>query len=117
MINVVRHARRTFALAEGGLPPAELDDLLDTVGPCDPGATPEGFTAGAHSKHDPLTGELHSLAYMMGRADVQYIVTGPDGRVVRTSRIPCRAHRSLFAFGLERLLDGLTTVVTPRRPR
>jgi hypothetical protein len=24
---------------------------------------------------------------------------------------------SLFAFGLERLLDGLTTVVTPRRPR
>ncbi|WP_067965956.1 carotenoid oxygenase family protein [Nocardiopsis trehalosi] len=100
MINVVRHARRTFALAEGGLPPAELDDLLDTVGPCDLGATPEGFTAGAHSKHDPLTGELHSLAYMMGRAEVQYIVTGPDGRVVRTSLIPLSRSPFLHDFAL-----------------
>lgn len=39
-------------------PPAELDEELNTVGVCELGGTAEGFTAGAHSKHDPLTGEL-----------------------------------------------------------
>ncbi|MDF5758022.1 carotenoid oxygenase family protein [Spongiactinospora sp. TRM90649] len=30
MVHVIRHARRTIAMAEGGLPPAELDEELNT---------------------------------------------------------------------------------------
>jgi carotenoid cleavage dioxygenase len=87
MVHVIEHARRVFALAEGGLPPAELDEELNTVGACSLGGTPEGFTAGAHSKHDPVTGELHSLSYMPGRDFVQHIVTGAEGDVVRTASV------------------------------
>ncbi|WP_459547542.1 carotenoid oxygenase family protein [Nocardia sp. X0981] len=83
MVHVIEHAGQTFAMAEGGLPPALLDDELNTVGFCQLGATAEGFTAGAHSKHDPRNGELHSLSYMPGREFVQYIVTDTAGAVVR----------------------------------
>ena len=100
MVHVIGHAQRTFALAEGGLPPAELDEHLDTVGSCDLGRTPEGFTAGAHSKHDPITGELHSLAYMPGRDVVQHIVTGPEGAVVRTTSIPMERTPFMHDFAL-----------------
>lgn len=100
MVHVFEHARRTFALAEGGLPPAELDAELNTVGVCALGATVEGFTAGAHSKHDPLTGELHSLSYMPGHEFVQHIVINADGHVVRTTTVPLTRTPFMHDFAL-----------------
>ncbi len=100
MVHVIEHARRTFALAEGGLPPFELDEDLNTVGACALGGTAEGFTAGAHSKHDPLTGELHSLSYMPGRDFVQHIVTDAGGAVVRTTTVPMTRTPFMHDFAL-----------------
>jgi carotenoid cleavage dioxygenase len=100
MVHVLRHADRTFAMAEGGLPPAELDEELNTVGVCPLGGTPAGLTAGAHSKHDPRTGELHSLSYRPGIDFVQHIVTDPGGTVVSTTDIPMSRTPFLHDFAL-----------------
>ncbi|MGK8486346.1 carotenoid oxygenase family protein [Nocardia asiatica] len=100
MVHVIEHAGKTVALAEGGLPPALLDDELNTVGFCELGATAQGFTAGAHSKRDPRTGQLHSLSYMPGRDFVQYIVTSAAGAVVDTVSIPMARTPFLHDFAL-----------------
>ncbi|MEU1983960.1 carotenoid oxygenase family protein [Nocardia sp. NPDC019395] len=102
MVHVLAHAGRVFALAEGGLPPAELDDELNTVGIGELGGSPEGFTAGAHSKHDPVTGELHSLSYMPGRDFVQHIVTEAGGDVTRITVVPIARTPFLHDFALTR---------------
>jgi hypothetical protein len=60
----------------------------------------EGFTAGAHARHDPLTGELHSLSYMVGRDFVQHIVTGVGGDVVRSTTIPMTRTPFMHDFAL-----------------
>jgi carotenoid cleavage dioxygenase len=79
--NVIGHAGRTFAIVESGPRPYELTDELETVGPSDfDGTLPGGYTA--HPKRDPLTGELHAVSYFWGWGNnVQYTVTGVDGRV------------------------------------
>ncbi|MCG5212016.1 carotenoid oxygenase family protein [Streptosporangium sp. KLBMP 9127] len=86
-IHVLRHAGRTVALSEAGIRPYELSYELDTVGPCDLGAIPGGFTANAHSKHDPRTGELHSLAYIAGVDTVWHIVTDATGVVTASTAV------------------------------
>ena len=100
MVHVIEHAHRTFALIEGGAPPAELDGELNTVGSCALGGTAEGFTAGAHAKHDPLTGTLHSLSYLVGRDFVQYIVIDPEGTVVQATGIPVARTPFMHDFAL-----------------
>lgn len=79
--NVLSHAGRTLALAEGGLASYELTDELNTVGPCEfDGALSGGYTG--HPKCDPDTGELHAVSYSFGRGNtVQYSIIGIDGRV------------------------------------
>jgi carotenoid cleavage dioxygenase len=81
--NVIGHAGRTFAIVEAGARPYELNDELDTIGPCDfAGTLPGGYTA--HPKRDPDTGELHAISYFWGWGNkVQYTVIGVDGRVNR----------------------------------
>ncbi len=86
--NVIQHAGRTFAIVEAGSPPVELSTELDTlrVSSFD-GTLPQAFSA--HPKRDPLTGELHTVAYWWGWGNqVQYLVVGTDGRVSRTVDIP-----------------------------
>ena len=87
-VHVIGHAGRTLALVEAGGLPHELGYELDTVGACPMAATPEGSSANAHSKVDPRTGDLHSLAYVLGRPFAQYIVTDPAGTVTRVTDIP-----------------------------
>ena len=86
--HVIGHAGRTFALVEAGGLPYELGYELDTHGPCGLGATDGGFSANAHSKLDPRTGELHSVAYLPGVPFVQHIVTDANGVVARSTDIP-----------------------------
>ena len=63
--NVIGHAGRTFAIVEAGARPYELNNELETIGPCDFGGTLEGgYTA--HPKRDPLTGELYAVSYFFG---------------------------------------------------
>jgi carotenoid cleavage dioxygenase len=79
--NVIGHAGRTFAIVEAGARPYELDDELNTLGPCDfDGTLPGGYTA--HPKRDPQTGELHAVSYFWGWGNkVQYTVLDRDARV------------------------------------
>jgi carotenoid cleavage dioxygenase len=79
--NVIGHAGRTFAIVEAGPRPYELDDELNTIGPCDfDGTLPGGYTA--HPKRDPQTGELHAVSYFWGWGNkVQYTVMDRDARV------------------------------------
>ena len=79
--NVIGHAGRTFAIVEAGARPYELDEELNTLGPCDfDGTLPGGYTA--HPKRDPQTGELHAVSYFWGWGNkVQYTVIDRDARV------------------------------------
>ncbi|MFI6532759.1 carotenoid oxygenase family protein [Nonomuraea sp. NPDC050547] len=95
-VHVIGHAGRTLALVEAGGLTHELGYELDTVGPCPMGATPEGFSANAHSKVDPRTGDLHSLAYLMGQPFAQHIVTDPAGTVTRVTDIPLAGEETPF---------------------
>lgn len=91
---------RTFALIEGGLKPYELTYDLDTVGPCDLGGTPEGYTANAHSVFDPHTRELHSLAFRYGSDAVQHIVMDDTGAVRRVTTVPAPGSPYMHDFAL-----------------
>lgn len=79
--NVVDIAGKTFAIVEAGSPPVELTDELETVGPSDFSGTLE-HPFSAHPKRDPLTGELHVVAYYWAWGNkIRYMSISPDGRV------------------------------------
>ncbi len=98
--NVIGYAGRTFAIVEGGPVPYELTDELGTIGPCDfDGTLPGGYTA--HPKVDPVTGELHAMAYFWGWGNkVQYVVIGMDGRVRKTVDIEVTGSPMMHDFSL-----------------
>ncbi|THV26820.1 carotenoid oxygenase family protein [Glycomyces paridis] len=99
-VQVAGHGGRVFALIEGGLAPYELTPELDTVGPCDLGASPEGFNANAHSKFDRDTGDMHSLAFRYGADFLQYLVWEPGGTAKRVVDIPAPTLPYMHDFGL-----------------
>ncbi len=79
--NVVRHAGRTLALCDGGVP-YELGPDLSTIGEYDfNGDLPGGMTA--HPKIDPVWDELFFLRYDVVPPYLVYGVVGPKGRVTR----------------------------------
>ena len=85
--HVIEHAGRTYALVEAGSRPYELSYELGTVGSCDfGGGLPGGYAA--HTKLDPVSGELHAIAYYWGWDYLQHIVLDGGGRVVRTVNVP-----------------------------
>jgi carotenoid cleavage oxygenase len=98
--NVIRHGGRTLALIEGGMANYELDEELETVGPCDfDGTLPGGYTA--HPWRDPDSGELHAVTHFFGRGDiVQYSVIGTDGRARRVVDIPIKGVPMMHDFAL-----------------
>ncbi len=85
--NVIGHDGRTFAIVEAGARPYELDDTLETIGPCDFGGTLSGgYTA--HPKLDPDTGELLAVSYFYGWGnDVEVTVVGTDATVRSARRV------------------------------
>jgi carotenoid cleavage oxygenase len=98
--NVIAQAGRIFAIVEAGGRPYELTGELDTVGPCDfDGTLTGGYTA--HPHRDPDTGELHAVSYFFGWGNqVQYSVTGTDGRVRRTVDIEVGGSPMMHDFSL-----------------
>ncbi len=80
-INVVRHAGRLLALAEGARA-FEMTRDLATVGPYDfAGKLPQGLCA--HPKIDPLTGEMIAFRYAMEAPFLTWSTVARDGRVTR----------------------------------
>ncbi len=87
--NVGGFAGTTWAMVEAGSCPVELSYELETVRRNDFfGTLPGAFSA--HPKLDPMTGELHAMAYAWDKwiDHAQYIVVGPDGRVSKTVDVP-----------------------------
>jgi carotenoid cleavage dioxygenase len=98
--NVLQHAGRTLALVEGGPPPYQLTDQLETVGPCDFGGTLRGGYS-AHPHEDPETGELHAISYHWARGNrLDYSVAGTDGRIRHTSAIRVTGSPMVHDFAL-----------------
>ncbi len=84
--NVIGLAGRTYAIVEAGARPVELSYELDTVCHSDlDGTLPHGYTA--HPKVDPVTGDLHAVAYHWALPHLEYIITGADGLVKQVSPI------------------------------
>jgi carotenoid cleavage dioxygenase len=79
--NVVDIAGTTFAIVEAGSPPVELTDELETVGPSNFSGTLEAPFS-AHPKVDPVTGEIHVVAYYWAWGNkIRYMSLSPDGKV------------------------------------
>ncbi|MFG1944423.1 carotenoid oxygenase family protein [Nonomuraea sp. NPDC048826] len=97
--HVIGVAGRTLATVEAGSMPYELSYELDTIGPCDfDGGLPGGFAA--HTHLDPVSGELHAMAYFFGWKHHQHIVLDDKGTVIRTRDIPIADAPMLHDFAL-----------------
>jgi carotenoid cleavage dioxygenase-like enzyme len=97
--HIIFHGGRTLATVEAGPLPYELSYELDTIGPCDFGATlPGGFAA--HTKLDRQTGELHAIAYFWAWDHVQHVVVDAAGTVKSTTDIPVTDGPMIHDFAL-----------------
>ncbi|MFG1695585.1 carotenoid oxygenase family protein [Nonomuraea sp. NPDC049309] len=97
--HVIGVAGRTFATQEGGARPYELTYELDTIGPCDfGGRLPGGYTG--HPHLDPVTGELHAMAYFFGWDHHQHIVIDAKGEVAQVTEIPVPDAPMMHDFAL-----------------
>ncbi|NUO99060.1 MAG: carotenoid oxygenase [Nonomuraea sp.] len=97
--HVIGLAGRTFATVEAGALPYELGHELDTAGPCDfDGGLPGGYAA--HTHLDPVTGELHAMAYFSGWDHHQHVVIDPKGVVSQVRNIPVADRPMLHDFAL-----------------
>ncbi|MCQ4214235.1 carotenoid oxygenase family protein [Streptomyces longispororuber] len=113
--HVLNFAGRYLATVEGGSLPYELDGDLNTLGPYDfQGTLPGGFAA--HTTVDPVSGELHAVAYCWAYPYVQHLVVARDGRVRRAVDIPVTGRPMMHDFSLTSsyvLLYDLPVVFNP----
>ena len=99
--NVIGHNGRTYAIVEAGTKPVELTYELETVGTNGfEHSLLNGYTA--HPKYDPLTGEMHAIAYSPAELldKVQYVVVGPDGSVTKTIPVTVPGMPMIHDMGL-----------------
>jgi carotenoid cleavage dioxygenase len=97
--NLIHHAGRTYAVGDGGVLPTELSPGLATVARSDfAGTLPAGFSA--HPEIDPLTGEMHAVAYDHALPHINYLVVGVDGLVRKAEPIPVKNASMMHAFSL-----------------
>ncbi|MBB5868733.1 carotenoid cleavage dioxygenase [Allocatelliglobosispora scoriae] len=84
--NVVAHGDLLLGLVEAGCTPVRLSSTLETVEYTDLGGTlPHGYSA--HPRRDPVTGELHAIAYSPLLPFLEYIVLDGDARARTVQRI------------------------------
>ncbi|MCH0560980.1 carotenoid oxygenase family protein [Streptomyces sp. MUM 16J] len=96
---IVQHAGHTYALGDGGALPTRLGDRLETLDRVDfDGTLPGGFSA--HPVLDPLTQEMHAVAYEPGRPGVDYLTLDASGRVRRCENITVKDTPMMHAFSL-----------------
>jgi len=97
--HVIGHKGRILALQESGPLPYELDGDLNTLGPCDFGGTLTGAYT-AHTKFDAEADELHAVTYFPMDDHVRHLVIGPDGTVIRTTKVPVADSPMMHDFAL-----------------
>jgi carotenoid cleavage dioxygenase len=96
--NVVHHAGRMFAINEVSMP-MEIDRELETLARVDfGGPMPAGMNA--HPKFDPVTGEMHVMAYFFTEPFLRYHVIDTAGRLVRTEEIDVAGPVMVHDMGL-----------------
>lgn len=76
--NVLNIGGELYALVEAGALPMKLDGNLQTTAYSDFNGTLKGAFS-AHPRRDPLTGELHVLAYQPGKKYIEYLVVDKSG--------------------------------------
>ncbi|GAA2842591.1 carotenoid oxygenase family protein [Kitasatospora paracochleata] len=113
---LVRHAGRTLALGGGGALPVQLSGELDSVARIDfDGTLPGGF--GAQPVGDPLTGELHALAYDHRSPHLTHVTVDALGKVRRAEPITVKGTPMVHAFSLtdrHAVVYDLPVVFDPR---
>jgi carotenoid cleavage dioxygenase-like enzyme len=110
-INIVRHAHRFLALAEGTAP-YEVTGELDTLGRYDfAGALPMGMCA--HPKVDPATGEMILFRYGLNEPYLYWAAVGQDGRVTRPPEVIAEIDRGYMIHDFLITEDYLVLVICP----
>ena len=111
-INVLHHAGRYLALAEGARP-FELSAALATVGPWTfDGGLPKGMCA--HPKVDPETGDLVVFRYDFAEPYLTWAVVGRDGAMVR-AETPIPIDGTYMIHDCAITADNLVLFVCPFR--
>jgi carotenoid cleavage dioxygenase len=97
--NIVQHAGRVLALGDGGVLPHQLGPELDTVARIDfDGTLPGGFSA--QPVIDPLTGELHAVAYDHRLSHITYLTLDALGRVRKAEPIAVKSVPMMHALSM-----------------
>ncbi|MCO5318560.1 MAG: carotenoid oxygenase family protein [Microthrixaceae bacterium] len=96
-------AGSTWAMIEAGACPVELDYELESIARNDFGGTITGAFS-AHPKYDPVTRELHAVAYALPEwmDRVAYIVIGADGTAVKELPVPIEGMPMIHDMSLTR---------------
>ncbi len=110
-INIVRHAHRFLALAEGTAP-YELSADLATKGRYDfAGALPLGICA--HPKIDPLTGEMIVFRYGLEEPYLYWAAIGRDGTLPQPPEIIAEIDRGYMIHDFLVTQDHVLLVINP----
>ncbi|MFC4032430.1 carotenoid oxygenase family protein [Streptomyces polygonati] len=96
---IVQHAGKLLALGDGGVLPHQLGPELDTVARIDFDGTLPGGLSG-RPVCDPLTGELHAVAYDHQQDHVTYLVLDTLGRVRRSEPVAVKGTPMMAAMSL-----------------
>ena len=94
--HIVRHAGKTLALWEGGLP-TEVTSNLDTVGEWDFNGKLAGAMT-AHPRLDPRTGEMFFFGYQPFPPFIRYYVVDASGALVHSTDIDLPAPVMMHDF-------------------
>ena len=110
-INIVRHAHRFLALAEGTAP-YEMTAGLATVGRYDfAGGLPLGMCA--HPKIDPVSGEMILFRYGLEEPYLYWAAVGADGSVTRPPEIIAEIDRGYMIHDFLITEDYLVLIINP----
>lgn len=109
-INVVRHAGRYLALAEGD-PPYAIDSRLDTVGRQEFGGALGGMCA--HPRIDPISGEMVVFRYDLEEPFLTWAVVGADGRISRGPTVVPGVDRSFMVHDFVLTKNHVVLLIAP----